>query len=700
MLALYALALFAGAYLLFLVEPMAAKMVLPLLGGAPAVWAACVVFFQAALLAGYAYAHWAPAQLGLRRHALVHLALLAVAASALPIGLRGRTPVPDEPPVAWLLTTLVVGVGAPFFALAATAPLVQSWFAATGHHRAADPYFLYVASNAGSLAALASYPAAVEPALRLSEQTRLWSWGYGLFVGLVAACAVALLRGKQRQDLVGPATPRNGAAVSRRQIFRWVALAFVPSSLMLGVTTYITTDVAPVPLLWILPLALYLLSCMLAFARPPAAVHAVMVFLLPVAIVLVILQGVFPYDPGLGPVIALHLAAFFVAAMVCHGELARDRPPAHELTAFYLWVAVGGVLGGAFNALLAPAVFNRIVEYPLVIVLVCFLRPRLPAIEAGLGGRPARRGFWREHLEDYRTLGWGLFGIFGGVLFYYMSYRGDWARVRLLERNFFGVVSVWPDRTLQYLTMRHGTTIHGMQSLEPGRRAEAVGYYGATAPIGQIFADRRRRATRPDIAVIGLGAGTLAAYAEHGQSLTFYEIDPAVVRIARDPEYFTYLADAEARGVRLRFVLGDGRLELARSPQRYGLLIADAFSSDAIPLHLLTREALHAYLDHLAEGGLLVFHLSSAYLRLAPVIADLALDAGLVCLYQDDLDVSRPDQFPSQWAVLARSAGDLGGLAGDPRWGRLSGRAGDNVWTDDYSNVLRVIHRRGGRVAR
>jgi hypothetical protein len=467
--------------------------------------------------------------------------------------------------------------------------------------------------------------------------------------------------------------------------------------MMLGVTTYLTTDIAAVPLLWVLPLALYLVSFILVFARLPGSVHTLMVLLLPVMIVLLIVPTLYQInvpteyqlDLGIGGMIGLHLGVFFVAAMVCHGEVARARPPAAQLTEYYLWISVGGVLGGVFNALVAPLVFDRVVEYPLMIVLVCVLRPHLGRRQPANGEAP------KSGAEAVGTLAWLLFAGFTGVLLYFISYGGDWDMVWHMERNFFGVLSVQKEPRLDFLNLRHGTTIHGLRSLDPARRDEPLGYYHRTGPIGQVFAVFDGPNAKDRVAVIGLGVGALANYAAAGQHWDFFEIDPAVERIAREPGYFPFLDDSEKRGVILHVVLGDARLKLADADGDYGILVMDAFSSDSIPVHLLTREALGLYLRKLAPDGVLAMHLSNQYLLLAPVVADLARDAGLICLYQEDVALSQEEtedgKFPSKWAVLARRTADVGRLAVDRRWQRLDGRPGRAVWTDDFSNLLSVV---------
>lgn len=708
MLSLYALTLFLSAFLLFLVQPMVAKMVLPLLGGTPSVWVTCMLFFQVALLAGYAYAHVAPARLGLKRHALLHAVLLVVPLVALlPIDVAGWTPPADANPVAWLLQLLAVSVGLPFLLVSTSAPLLQRWFAVSGHRAAHDPYFLYAGSNLGSMVALLSYPSVIEPAMGLARQGRLWTLGYAALVLLTVACAFLVWRSvKAPHPRPAPASEPRLGGVAWSSRLRWVGWAFVPSSLLLGATTFITTDVAPVPLLWVLPLAIYLLTFILAFSRLPVFIHRLMVLLLPV-MVLLLLLAVGPDDTiklGTGthtlvefqnPLVRLdvprailvHLTTLFVASMVCHGELAASRPLTGHLTEYYLWISVGGALGGTFNAVIAPQVFNRIVEYPLVIALTCLFVPHLgrrapahPDLNASARRRPATGAAF-----------WILFGLLTGSAFYQASYGPVRESIRLMERTFFGVVSVRGNES--FVQMIHGTTSHGMQCRIPAYEREPLTYFTRAGPIGQFFAAFKGDRAKRNVAVIGLGAGTLASYAERGQDWTFYEIDSAVAKIARDTQYFTYLRDAEARGAHVQIILGDGRLRIQESKDQYDLIVLDAFSSDSIPVHLLTREALQVYLSKLNAGGILIFQLTNAYLRLPTVAANLVEDANLFGVIQLDDHVSPAEfqfgRYPSRWAVVARKAADLAILQ-DPRWQKLTRQRG-RVWTDDYSNVLSVF---------
>ncbi|HEU5424616.1 MAG TPA: fused MFS/spermidine synthase, partial [Nitrolancea sp.] len=707
---LFGLTLFTSAALLFIAQPLVAKSLLPLWGGSPSVWNTCMVFFQAALLLGYAYAHAATAWLGARRQALLHLALILAPLAFLPFAVPAEPPA-SEHPAAALLGYLVAAVGLPFVAVATTAPLLQAWFASTGDR---DPYPLYAASNLGSLLALAAYPLVLEPNLGLRQQRTIWACGYGLLALLIVVCAANVWRKCAARatltpsPLVGegwgggsatPATmpereppaarrpsltlPHEGGGAQKpadltrhrlgpRIFARWVALAFVPSSWLLGVATYITSDIAPVPLLWVVPLALYLLSFILVFANSTRQVDAWAARLLPLlAFPLALVLGL-----GLAQAfwLPLHLLTFCAGALVCHGALARDRPDPQHLTAFYLALALGGVLGGLFNALIAPSLFDRVAEYPLALVLGCLALPAVPPRRT-LWPVLSRHSAWLVPLAIFgliallvrnvggiepTPLGTTLEVLASGlVVFVWYTHRGRpkrfalgigaallasgladgiSGRTLLRERNFFGTVRVTVADTPggRFHRLFHGNTLHGQQALEPSRRGEPLAYFHRTSPIAQVFAVHRAPGR---VAIVGLGAGAMAAYAREHERWSFYELDPAVIRIARDPRYFTFLSDSRAG--RIDVIEGDARLRLREAPERaFELIVLDAFSSDAVPAHLLTREALALYRHQLAAGGQIVFNITNRYLDLEPVVGALARDAGMVCRVCYDVHVT------------------------------------------------------------
>ncbi len=724
----FSTAIFTSALLMFLVEPLVAKMLLPLLGGAPAVWTTCMLFFQAILLAGYAYAHVTTRWLGPRRQSIAHLGLVAASFVVLPLAIDERAIAAwpaAENPAPRLLWLLLLRLGAPFLVLAATSPLLQRWFSAARDERARDPYFLYVASNLGSMLALIAYPLVVERALGLAAQRRAWTWGYALFAALVVVAAAAPLRSPAREAPIEAAASPRAIGWPRR--FRWFLLAAVPSSQLLGVTTYVTTDVAGVPLFWIAPLAIYLLTFIFVFARRPPLSHPTVIRYLPLTATLAMLTLVAQVGRPALVLVAIHLAALFFAAMACHGELARDRPAAADLTDFYLSLSIGGVLGGLVNALLAPALLDSLAEYPLAIVAtfaaipaegptsrrgraadllvpigVSLLGAALIVFGLGRGlpvdGRAFAALIGAPFLINYvtrrrpRRFGLGLAGLaLAGTLF-----PGVVGRTIFRERGFFGLVRVSIDPTGRFRQVAHGNTVHGRQSLDPAHAKEPTGYYAASGPLGDVFAMHAATSANERVGVIGLGTGGMAAYARRGERWTFFEINPVMVRVARDPRFFTYLADAFPHDEGLTIELGDARLRLHDAPDgSFGLLVLDAFNSDSIPAHLLTREALRLYLQKLAPGGALVFHLSNDYLDLVPVVSDLAADAGLVLYVRDDTTLTRADvaagKLASRWAVLARDEADLRALPRSERGFRRTRTARRAPWTDDDTNVVGAL---------
>jgi spermidine synthase len=733
----FTVAIFANATLLFAVQPMFTKLVLPRLGGTPAVWNTCLLFFQGALLGGYLYAHLGARMMSARVQALVHLGLLVAAMATLPIGIPAgfERPVEGVVPIAWLIALLVVALGAPFTLVAAGAPILQRWFAATDHPGARNPYFLYAASNLGSFAALLSYPFLIEPNLRLAEQRWWWSVGYLTLLGLIALCAMLVWRASLRphRETATPGTTSgevDGDAAAVPTIvpnahwrLRWVLLSFVPSSLLVGVTTYISTDIASVPLLWVIPLALYLLSFVLVFARRTLMGRSFMLwFQLPLVLMLLVALAI-GGTPRITLVAGLHLVAFFVTAMVCHRELADARPRAEYLTGFYLWIAVGGLLGGAFNVVLAPTLYNTVREYPYALILALGLRPALGrgrvttrrsyALDLVLPGlllaaviavfklpkAPADWGSWGPHLalgvaaviaaafvRRPLRLALGAAAVFAG---YQLAQERD-SDVIVQARSFFGVYRV--RQSFQYNVLTSGTTTHGGQNRLDDKRTEPLTYYHRGGPLGQFFASTLTDVPLRRVAAVGLGAGTVACYGRVEEQWTFFEIDPVMVQIARSPRLFTYLRDCPPE---TDVVVGDARLSLAAvADSTFDLILLDAFSSDAIPVHLLTREALALYIRKLRVGGVVLLHISNRYLELRPVVVELARDARLAGAIGDD-DVTPSERLElkhgSRWVALARSPLTLAALVRQPQWRVLEPQAAVAVWTDDFSDVLGVL---------
>jgi hypothetical protein len=739
-------AIFLSAALLFVVQPMVGKMILPLLGGTSAVWNTCMVFFQACLLLGYAYAHGATRWIPPRVQPIVHVALMLLPLLVLPIGIAsGWTPPASGNPVGWVLLLLLAMTGLPFIVVSTSGPLLQRWFARTGHPDAHDPYFLYAASNLGSMIALLGYPLVVEPATRLAEQSWGWTVGFVALVAVTAWCAVLVIR--SRICAVGDATaPVEAGAVTPRGSWRerawWVVLAFVPSSYLLGATTYATGDLSAMPLLWVVPLALYLLSFILVFARRQLFPHRWAVAAMPFAVGLSVVALLAELRQPLVPILLLHLVTLFLVAMVCHGELARLRPPAARLTEFYLLLSVGGVLGGVFNALLAPVLFPTPLEYPIAIALACFVAPNrqgkrrgpvprlaldvaLPPLLVVLTwaaliaylpqttGRPARVALAAIPAAIALTgrkrpvrFGLCVAAILGAIAAAELTQP----HLKWVGRSFFGVhrVQVIPT-TGDYVfhDLVHGTTLHGRQRVDPSTRApieptNPTSYYHPTSPIAAVMRELLGRppGRRPrDLAVVGLGAGSLAAFADRDVKVTFYEIDPLVEQIAEDERLFTFIPEARRRGVPVDIVLGDARLTLASDapPASIDVLVLDAFSGDAVPVHLLTRQAMDVYTSKMRPGGIIAVQISNRYLDFRPVVYNLARHAGWAAIAKVDAGpLSEKERAegkqPSAFVLMARDPADFGGLAAPQGgWQPLAEYPPKYLWTDDFSNIVGIF---------
>jgi hypothetical protein len=737
---LFSVTLFTSAGLLFWIQPLIAKTLLPLLGGAPAVWNTCLLFFQTMLLLGYVYALASSKWLSLRAQVAVHvilILLIAIYVFRSPVHTPLATTLQQTNPTRWLLETLLVSVGPPFFIISASNPLLQSWFSKLRHHLAVDPYFLFAASNAGSLIALVAFPLVLEPSLGLNEQYQFWRVGFAVLVTLILVIVLAFkpFENLTEPNAVTPAQTHSGARSldshprSLLTRLRWLALSFVPSSLMIGVTTYITADVAAVPLLWVIPLVLYLLTFVLAFTRKEFASAALLNRLTIVGglvVTLILASGA--TEPAWILILA-NLGFFFLAALMCHRQLANERPPATHLAEYYLWIAIGGALGSVFNVLIAPLLFTSIVEYPLTIVLAFMLQG-----DERRGDDRKIFGLQSKYLDVIFPAGLYLLAVslatvvshfrasssivnllivlgvpliiinhffrdrpvrfalgLSAVMLAGVYYAGYTDRTLFVVRNFFGTSRVTTDSTARINTFHSGNTVHGRQFVDQSRRCEPLSYHHEHGPLGQVMAVYNAAPANSRVAVVGLGVGAMAAYSKSGQQWTFYEINPDVINLARDSRYFTYLQDCA--GGSLNVIEGDARLNLQNAgPGRYGLIVLDAFSSDAIPVHLVTQEALDLYLSKLAEGGIIVFHVSNRTLDIKPILADLADSRKLECIGFDDL---KPDSFegkdPSQWVVMARSSPEISYLSINTQWQRLNGRPGARVWSDDFSNILRAI---------
>lgn len=696
---IYAVAISTGAVLVFQVQPIAGKFLLPVFGGGAAVWTTCMFFFQTMLLGGYAYAHWLTSSLTPRNQAALHGALLLLSALLLPLGFSIGEPVSEEHPNALIWTTLLTTIGFPFVMLASTAPLMQRWSSMTRPTR--SPYRLYALSNFGALLALLTYPVLIEPNLALEAQSVAWSAGYGLFL-LLSLFACRLLW--QSRGLTPLSMGAHHIDSARRS---WTgvdaSLTVVLSAggvvMLLAVTDQMTRNVAPIPFLWIAPLVVYLSTFIVCFSGERWYDRPVWGSLFVVSACLIAILEFFGASASMATVMIGCLLVLLCACMVCHGELYRLRPEPQYLAKYYLLVAGGGALGGAFVSVAAPAVFETYRE-SLIGVYVIYLafgisvfrdvrRQRDSATRRS--ARQARLDYWGERLF---AAGWtlGIF-IYPAVVFLVATSLPQYDIQS--SRNFYGVLKVrdvYEDGPPQRRLV-DGTTIHGIQLLDPGRRAEPLSYYGQRSGIGHLMRNIDRSGGGLRIGVVGLGIGTIATYAEPGDEIRFYELNPAVVELART--HFSFLRDSRAT---IDVVIGDGRISLERElagvgARRYDLLVVDAFTSDAIPVHLLTREALGVYWSHLKPGGVLALHVTNSYVDFMPVIANVAAALGKHALH---LQSPGEDSgtFPADWVIVAEEAGFASGSATDgltvkPLWPDPAAR----VWTDDYSDLLRALRR-------
>lgn len=732
-LVVYTAAIFTSALLLFSVQPLFTKMVLPRLGGSPAVWSVAMVFFQSLLLGGYAYAHYLMTLKSRIAPVAIHLALLVVALLTLPLSIASGW---GDPPASgyafWLLGLFAVSIGLPFFALAANNPMLQAWFVRTGHPDGPDPYFLYASSNIGSFLALLSYPVLLEPMFTLRTQNLIWTGGYALLIVLIAVCGILLLRSPAMSIAALEASDGDAPPPTWTMRLRWIFLAAVPSGLLIAVTAHISTDVAAAPLLWVLPLSLYLLTWVLVFQSRPLLPHRFMLMLQPLAIAGVMVLLVIGGEQNLLLTLGGHQLCFFIIAMACHGELARTRPAASHLTGFYVALSFGGMVGGLFAGLIAPYTFSWIAEYPILLALAALCRPAMMSTGRGgfglwlvavvaaliLIGLAYREGTVTEFLEAnrvwmvagfaavmailaslWRIDRWSVAALVVLGLILIRVYPSDDGRVETV-RSFFGVHKIVVTANGQYHVLMHGTTIHGAEKFlnDDGTpikgRPEPISYYHTDGGMGRaIAAIRERKGGSIRVAVIGLGAGTLACQSQPGEDWTFFEIDQTMVDTARDPKYFTYVSSCEPN---MKPVIGDARLTFAKEKDgTYDLIIVDAYSSDAIPIHLATEEAMAIYKAKLAPQGAVVMHVSNRHLELASVVVGIAEENDLKSwVYNEDSGRDNEYIFTTNVVISAREEADVGKIASDDKWVLTEATEGQRVWTDDYSNVLGAVWRR------
>lgn len=736
---LYAATIFLSASLLFTVQPMIGKYLLPLLGGGPSVWNTAMLFFQILLLGGYAYAFFMARYVPSRAQVLVHGGLLLLAALSLPLYLPPDTDPSGHDPMLWQLKTMLLMAAAPFFVLSSTAPLLQQWFSRSQHPLAHNPYPLYVASNIGSMLALLSYPIIIEPLLTLHNQGLYWSYGYGLLALAIIITGLST-RFTQPAAQTSEATPDTGdEVITWKRRCTWLLLAFVPSSLMLGVTTYITTDIITVPLIWVIPLALYLLSFIIAFAHKPF--FSLGVTRIIQSIVALMMMFIITVDGILGTwnQVIIHLAFMFFTALLCHQELAALKPKAKHLTEFYLLMSAGGALGGVFNSLLAPLLFVMPYEYMLIIILSVFCRyiaeasadstkPLREKIRTFFKDFDIRKDwqlpvliilaissgiFLNKYLNfiasfglpilcaKYITTRWRFATLFTLVLIAHPLISWDALKDHVtIARNYYGVILVHDKLDVRFMT--HGVTNHGGQILTADKKFEPFGYYGTGSGVNDAFkTSRLADTTTPQrIAILGLGTGSTACfYNQSNRQFDYFEIDPNVIRIASDPRYFTYLSDC---GVNYKMHQGDGRLELAKQPDGiYDVINIDVFTSDNIPMHIITLEAMREYTKKLKPDGVIIIHISNRFFMLGPEMAALATGLGYDHLYKFNMRKSEADEkktaavnHPNIYAVITNNQSVLTELkAMDKAWETLELPEGFKPWTDDYANALRSFRR-------
>ncbi len=692
-----------------------------------------MVFFQAMLLGGYAYAHFIARYIPLKIQAIVHLGLLSLFTMVLPLTIPPDAIPPEDSGQAWWqLCTMLTCIGGPFFVLAASAPLFQHWFASSGHPDAENPYYLYAISNIGSMAALLGYPTIIEPFLSLSQQTGAWMYGYLLLIAVTFVCAALVRNGVKPVEPL--ASLRDRETVSWKLRAFWILLAFIPSSLMLGVTTLITTDLASAPFLWVIPLAIYLATFIIAFSKKPLLSMPVLRLLTCYALCIVLLMLVLSGFLAVKLImIAVHLGTFFLCGLLCHGQLAESKPSTSHLTEFFLLISFGGVLGGIFNALIAPVIFVIPLEYILTLSIVPFIiwfGSYIPSITGNFNkidhsSRP-KKLFAIDVVSVSLVVGlcalvvfaensivqiWSALAIFCvlmvlrrniavfsiSILISFLilapAIWGGNQKTLHADRNYFGVLRVATKNGANFFS--HGTTLHGAQFQKSEWKLSPITYYNPQGPVADIFKEMDKRGGKQSIGVLGLGVGSVACYKKQGRSFDFYEIDTDVVRIAEDPQYFTYLKDC---GSPYKIIVGDARLKMLDAPTGgYDLLFIDTFSSDNIPVHIMTEEAFRSYLGKMKPNGLIAMNISNRYLNLRPVLTSIAKDLGLTIYFKYSTPkINVNDQSAlytaSLFAIIGHDEQDVAAFVENHDWKPYTGGKTLKPWTDDYANILTSLN--------
>lgn len=751
-----------GAANMFALQPMIGKLLAPWLGSAPAVWTTCMLFFQMILLAGYTYVHLLTKSFDMKRQLLFHGAAIAISIASLPLALPDvmlRNIPEDGYHVAWIFITLTIAVGGPAFVLSTTAPLIQAWFGATTHKLASNPYPLYVASNAGSMIGLISYPFLVEPNLSLTTQRTLWSISwilYAIMLGFAAMLCWKRMKVPTPSGSAARVATKHAKSRKKTEVrslglaskLTWVALSFVTSSLLLGVTNHMSTDIAAMPLLWTIPLAIYLLSWTLSFADYADWLHRAMSFIAPFTVIAASFTWAASFHEQIRWLLAVHMLALMAVSWSLHRKLYETRPETAQLTSFYIAIALGGALGGIFNALIAPLIFSGFAEYPMALVASLLFLPGLELFAAPKLSGEKFPAIWQRVIflllivictaalskYAYQSVRWSVWDLhsLSNVLGWREEQVGKWlefsiplfpaillvGRPRLQalaistalvvgvcvnlssdilfrERSFFGVLTIrsFENYGKRIHTLQHGGILHGEQRYnEPTDRLEARSYYHKNGPLGDVMDIMAEKKDSFSTAAIGLGTGSVAAYGQANRPITFFEIDAAVEAIARNPSYFSYVSDCLERGGPLGVKLGDARVTMAKTSDVFDVMIIDAFSSDSIPLHLITLEAIEGWFQRLRSDGVIAFHISNRYIDLAPVLANAAERLGVFALMCEDSPGDETiGHSTSTWIVFTKDSGTENWFAARPRWKKPTTQPSLMVWTDDFASVLPVL---------